>query len=132
MSAIVLTDCLVKIGATDFSGQTTSAAIAYKADGVDITAMGDGTKKNAGGLKEWSMSFELNGDEAVTGALFALVGTQLVVEVRPTSAARSATNPGYTGTALVTDYTPLDGSVGDKHKVSLSVVSAGVLTRAIV
>ena len=132
MSAIVLTDCFVKIGTTDFSGQTTSAAIAYKAEGVDITAMGDGTKKNMGGLKEWSMSFELNGDESVTGALFALLGTTLAVEVRPTSAVRSATNPAYTGTALVTDYTPLDGSVGDKHKVSLSVVSAGTLSRAIV
>lgn len=129
MSAIVLTDCFISIDDDEFSGQTTNVAISYSAAATDITAMGDGTKKNTGGLKEWSMAFEFNADESTTGTLFAKVGQTVEVEVRANSGARSTTNPSYVGTALVTEYTPLSGGVGDAHKVSLSVVSAGELQR---
>lgn len=129
MAGFVLTDCFIKIGTTEFSGQATNAAISYSAEAVEITAMGDDTKKMIGGTKDWSMSFEFNGDEAITGPMFDLVGTVIPVEVRPKSGARSMTNPGYAGQALVTEYTPLDGAVGDKHTVSLSVVAHGTLER---
>ena len=123
-STLVLTDCFISLDSTPFSGQNTNVAISYTATAVDITAMGDNTKKNTGGLKEWSMSFEFIGDESVTGVFFDKVGTVIPVEVRASSAARSAANPSYVGQALVTEYTPIKGKVGEAHAVSLSVVSA--------
>jgi hypothetical protein len=129
MSALVLTDCFIEIDGEEFSGKATNAAIAYSAVAVDITAMGDETKINTGGLKEWSMAFEFNADEATTGLFFAKVGTVVPIEVRAQSGARSISNPAYVGSGLVTEYTPLKGNVGDKHSVSLSVVSAGDLQR---
>ena len=130
MANMVLSDCFISIDGTEFSGQNTKVAISYSASAVDVTAMGDETKKNIGGLKEWSMALEFNGDEAITGPFFGMVGTVVPVEVRPSSAVVGPNNPSYQGDALITEYTPLDGSVGDAHKVSLTVVSAGTLTRA--
>jgi hypothetical protein len=129
MSALVLTDCFIEIDGDPFSGKATNAAIAYSAAAVDITAMGDETKINTGGMKEWSMAFEFNADEATTGNFFSKVGTVVPVEVRASSGARSLSNPAYVGMGLVTEYTPLKGAVGDKHSVSLSLVSAGDLER---
>ena len=129
MSALVLTDCFISIDDTEFSGQNTNVAISYSAAAVDITAMGDGTRKNTGGIKEWSIAFEFVGDESVTGAFFDKVGTVVPIEVRGSSAAQSATNPSYIGDGLITEYTPLSGGVGDANKVSLTVVSAGALQR---
>lgn len=129
MSARVLTDAFISLDGTEFSGQNTSVAISYSAEALDITSMGMETRVNAGGLKDWSMSFEFNADEAVTGALFDMVGTVIPVEVRASSAAVGPSNPAYRGAGLVTEYTPLEGSVGDKVAVSLTLVSAGNLTR---
>jgi hypothetical protein len=129
MSQMVLTDCFIEIDSEAFSGKNTNVAISFSAAAVDITAMGDGTRKNTGGIKEWSMAFEFNADEETTGRFFDMVGTVVPVEVRASSAARGVANPGYCGEALVTEYAPIKGSVGDAHQISLSVVSAGDLQR---
>jgi hypothetical protein len=126
---MVLTDCFIKISDVTFSGAATSVAISYSAEAADITAFGDTTRNNIGGLLDWSMAFEFNADESVTGEMFDMVGTVVGVEVRAKSTAISAANPAYKGQALVTEYSPIDGSVGDKHTVSMSVVSAGELQR---
>ena len=129
MSALVLTDCFISIDDVEFSGSNVDVAIAYSASAVDVTAMGDGTKKQIGGLREWSLTATFIADESVTGVFFNKVGTVVPVEVRASAAVVSATNPSYSGDALVTEYTPISGNVGDAHKVSLSVVSAGELQR---
>lgn len=129
MAEQVLTDCFLEIDGTDYSGQMTNVAISTSAEAGDVTAMGDGTRRNIGGLKDWSVAAEFNGSESVTGSFFDKLGTVVDVEVRPTYAERSETNPGYVGKALVTEYEPLSGAVGDVHRVSLSLVSAGPLAR---
>jgi hypothetical protein len=130
MSTLVLTDCFISLDETEFSGKNTNVAISYTATALDITAMGDATKKNTGGLKEWSMSFEFVGDdEATTGAFFDKVGTVIAVEVRASSAVRGVNNPSYVGQGLVTEFTPIKGKVGDAHIVTLNVVSASDLQR---
>lgn len=129
MSALVLTNAFIEIDGTAFSGVNTNVAISYSAAAAEITAMGDGTRKNIGGLKDWSMSFEFIADEEQTGTFFDMVGTVVPVEVRASADARGLTNPGYVGEGLVTEYTPLSGAVGDAHKVSLTVVSHSDLQR---
>lgn len=129
MAHMILTDCFIEIDGTEFSGDNTSVAISMSAAAVDITAMGADTKVNAGGVKEWSMALEFNGDEATTGQFFDMIGETVPVQVRGTSAARSATNPGYVGDAVITEYTPISGSHGEVNKVQLTLVSAGPLAR---
>jgi hypothetical protein len=127
---MILTNCYIKVGTIVASGDNTSVAVNYSSRAVDMTAMGNGTAINEGGIKEWSMAFEFNASTSLIGALFAMVGTVIPVEVRADAGAVSASNPTWKGNALVTEYSPIDGSVGDKHTVSLSVVSAGPLTQA--
>ncbi|HEX7119396.1 MAG TPA: hypothetical protein VF212_11440 [Longimicrobiales bacterium] len=129
MAQMVLTDCYISINDVVVSGQGTNVAISYSAEAIEVTPFGSATRQHIGGTKDWSMSFEFNADEAVTGDFFDLVGTTVPVEVRPTSGERSPTNPGYCGMALVTEYAPIDGGVGEAHTVSLTVVSAGDLIR---
>lgn len=124
MATRVITNASVNIDTTDYSGETTKVAISYSAQAVDQTAMGDGTKKQAGGIKDWSMSFEFNAPES----FFAKVGQTVAVKVRADSAVISTTNPSWEGTGLITEYGIIDAGVGDNHKVSLTVVAAGPLT----
>lgn len=130
---IILTDAHIEIDSVVYSGNNTNVALSMSAEALDITAMGDGTRKNSGGLLEWGMALEFNADEEVTGqTFFEMVGQTVPVKVRPSSAAIGVANPSYEGDAVITEYNPLEGAVGDAHKVSLTLVSAGELQRVTV
>lgn len=133
MAELVLTDCSLLCGATNLSAWVRSITIQYNADAVENTAMGDTTHTRIGGLKDWSVSVEFNQDyaaSAVDQTLFSLVGSVFTFEAKPTSAAPSATNPKFTGSALLESYQPINGSVGDLNTASVNLVAAGTLTRA--
>ena len=125
MATRVITNASINIDTTDVSTDANKVAISYKANAVDQTTMGATTKVQAGGLKDWSMSFEFFG----ASSFFAKVGTAVAVKVRAdASSPASLTNPSYEGTGLITEYSPLDAAVGDNQKVSLTIVSAGPLS----
>jgi hypothetical protein len=80
-----------------------------------------------GGLKDWSASIDFAQDYAaaqVDATMFPLVGSTFAVEIRPTSGARSATNPAYTGTGILESYQPIGGSVGDEATTTVSIQGA--------
>jgi hypothetical protein len=113
----------------------TSVSLKIQADELEDTAFGDTYRSRLGGLKDWSVDIDFNQDFAaaqVDATLFPLLGTVVTVTVKATSAANSATNPQYSGSVLVKEYTPLDGGVGDLAKTSVSWPGAGTLTRLIV
>jgi hypothetical protein len=96
---------------------------------------GNGYKAMIAGLKDWSVECDFNQDftaAAVDATLWPLFATTTTISVNPTSAANSATNPQYTGSVLVSRYTPLDGSVGDVSTITIPFRAAGALTRNIV
>ena len=65
--------------------------------------------------------------------LFALVGQAAVVAlvIRPDAGAKSATNPEYTGNALLASYSPIGGSVGDVAAAPVTFVGTGDLARGV-
>lgn len=131
---MVLTDALVLINGEDLSEFITSVSLPYGAEMLEATTMGDTTRRNKGGMKTWSMEFEMNQSFAageVDDVLFPLVGTEFTVEVRPSSAARGAANPAYHGTGILENYSPLDNSVGELATTSITIQSAGTLFRSI-
>lgn len=133
MATFVLTDCVITIDGTDLSDHGNQVAVTYEAETQDDTAFGDDTRSNAGGLKAWSMEMTFLQDFAaseVDATLFPLVGTAVTVSVKATSSATSATNPAYTGTGLISSYSPFGNSVGDQASATCSVVPAGTLSRA--
>ena len=133
MATICFNDGFFSVTGTDLSDHVKSVNLTYEAEAQDDTAMGDNTRSNKGGLKNWTMDVEFHQDYAaanVDATLFPLVGTTVVVVARPTSTGVSATNPNYTGTGMIQSYNPIGGSVGELMGTSISIVAAGDLSRA--
>ena len=133
MAEIVLTDVSVTFGGVDLSDHVRSITLDYSAEPQDITAMTDTTRQRIGGLKDWSVSIEFNQDFAaseIDATFFSQVGSTLAFVGKPTSGAVSATNPSFSGTALLESYDPISGSIGDVHTASIQLSAAGNLTRA--
>jgi hypothetical protein len=133
MASFAFVDARVEINSVVFTGLVRSVTLNVEAEDLEDTAFGDTYRSRIGGLKDWSVDLEFNQDFAasmVDATLFPLLGTVVTVKVRPTTAAISATNPEYSGSVLVSEYNPLDGSVGDLATTSVSWPGAGTLARA--
>lgn len=134
MATFVYTDASVVVNTVDLSDHVKSCSVNYEAEMLDDTVMGDTTRSNIAGLLNWSMDVEFLQDFAsakVDATLFALVGSaSFTVTVKPTSGSVSATNPSFSGSAVLESYPPMTGSVGDLETVSATFRSAGALTRA--
>lgn len=123
MATFTLTDAVVVINGVTLSDHATSVTLSIEADEQEDTAFGDTYRSRIGGLKDFTLDIDWNQDFAageLDATLFPLIGTVVTFAVKATSAATSATNPQYSGSVLVTEYTPLDGSVGDLATLSTS------------
>lgn len=146
MARLVLTDAVVTLNATDISEYVTSVTLNTPEDVVETTAMSAvGARTRVSGLKDHSVTLELNNDFA-SGALEAVVqgigiGELASLTVKPTSAATSVTNPIYkadgTGTGaskagqvLISEWTPVNGAVGELATVSVTWPVSGQIVRA--
>lgn len=131
---MMLNDAFVSINGVDLSAFVKQVRLDYNAAALDDTVMGDATKSSVGGLKEWSGQVDFLDDYGASApdvSLFSIVGTVVTVIIRPDkSDGVGATNPNYTGSALLTSFMPVSGSVGELATTTLSFVSAGTLSRA--
>lgn len=139
MPTLVYTDALVTIDGVDLSDHVRSVSLTYEAEMLDDTAMGtSGTRSSKPGLKNWSFTVEFYQDYdagSVDATLFDLVGADpFPIILRPKKAvAVGATNPNFTGNAVLESYPPLTGEVGALGMASCSFRAGGgsTLTRAV-
>ena len=132
MAAKVLTNAYVLLNAQNVSAYVKQVTLRYQGEAVETTTMGATAKTRAPGLTEWQADVEFINDFAAAAAdaiLFPLVGTSIAVEIRPDAGARSVNNPAYTGTAVVTNYQAVGGSVGQVSAAPLTLMGSGVLAR---
>ncbi len=134
MAVTHLSDAFVRLNAIDLSDHVKSVEVTYEAEALDDTLMGDDTRSNLAGLKNWSMSITFAQDYAsssVDATLFDLVGAAAFsIRVRPDkSTAASATNQNINGNCILTSYPPLSGSVGDFHETTVTLASASTLNQ---
>lgn len=134
MASSVFSNAFVSINGVDLSDRVKNVTLNYAADDIDDTNMGDTTRVHKAGLLDWSVEVEFAQDFAsgeVDATLFSLVGASAVaVIVRPDNAAASATNPSFSGSAVLLSYPPIGGSVGELHTTSASFQAAGPLSRS--
>lgn len=133
MATFAFTDAVVSVDGNDLSDHVKQVKIHAEADELENTAMGATYKTRIAGLKDWSVDLEFNQDFAaseVDAILWPLLGTVVTVAVNAASGGNSATNPQYSGSVLIKEYSPLDGSVGDLATTSVSWPGAGTLSRA--
>lgn len=131
MSAFTLTDAMIIINGVTLSDHANQVTIKDSREDKDATTFGATSKSSLKGLGEASMDIVLLQDFAAGkthATLQPLISstTPVAVEVRATSAARSATNPAFLlSTALMFDYTPLDASVGDVPATTATFKNSG-------
>lgn len=121
MGAFVFTDAKIIIGGVDLSDHATKVTVGLPIDLVDMTRFGHAARARLSGIEDGDVVVEWQQDFAaakVDATVYPARKTAVPIEVRPTSAARSATNPAYLLTCLADGYTPLDGSVGDAAKTT--------------
>lgn len=129
MAIFVLTDAFISINGVTLSDHARSVTVEDNRDQVDVTAFGATNKTYAKGLGDGKFTVEFYQDFAAAkthATLQPLISstTPFTVEVRATSAARSATNPGIVMTALLFNYSPLSGSIGDASTFSAEFQNA--------
>ena len=134
MARIVLTDVGVIIDGTDLSDHVATVTINQNVDAVETTAFGDGGRTRVGGLEDSSITLDFHQDFAageVDETIAPLVGGTASFDIGPfgTAVAASGTAPRYTGTVLLTEWTPLNGSVGDLSTASVTWPVSGVVAR---
>jgi hypothetical protein len=132
MAKFAATDYFVSINGTDFSTSLNSVELSQEADDLETTAFGSSWRTRIGGLKQASLTLNFMQDFAagsVDAVLNPLLGSIATVIVKPTSGTVTATNPTYTMTALVTQYSPFASSVGDIATLSVSWPVSGSVVR---
>jgi len=134
MARIVLTDVGVVINGVDLSDHVASVTINQNFDAVETTAFGDGGRTRVGGLEDSSLSLDFHQDFAsqdVDATISPLVGGTAAFLIAPlgTSVAASGTAPRYSGSCLITEWTPLNGTVGDLSTASVTWPVSGQIAR---
>lgn len=129
MAISVLTDALVIVNGVTLSDHANKVTVEDLRDPVDITAFGAVNKAVTKGLGDGKMTISFFQDFAagkVHATLQPLIGssTGVTIEVRPTSAARSATNPAAVMTGLLMNYNMLDGGIGEASQIDAEFVNA--------
>jgi hypothetical protein len=131
---MVLTKPYVLINAVDLSSKVRSVDLSDDIDILDATAgNAAGAKSVEGGLTSWSATITFLQDYtggSVDATLFAAHGTLVSCEFRGKTDAVSATNPKFTGTALVKYDKPIGGQVGQELETTVTLTGSGALARA--
>jgi hypothetical protein len=132
MPTFSFTDGYLLLNAVNMSPMASKLILKTSAAELDNTAFGATYHSRIGGLKDGAIDVTFNQDFAAAqtdALLFPLLGTVVAFEIRPTSAARSVTNPAYTGNVLISAYDPLDGKVGDLAVNSVAWKTSGTINR---
>ena len=133
MAKFVATDVKVLINNINLSDHIAQVSLEQTSDEIETTSFGaEWRQRIGGGLKDASISIDFHQDfgaASVDATLSPLFGSIATVVVTPTSGSVSATNPSFTGTFSVVQYSPVASSVGDLATLSVSWPSAGTVTR---
>jgi len=133
MAKLVLTNPQITIANTDLSSSISSVTLDTKYDIVETTAFGDTAKKRVAGLADNSISIEFFQDFAasqVEATIYPLLGTATTVVVKPVSTTTGSTNPSYTVSAVVSEWQPLKGGIGQLATASVTWPVSGAITKA--
>ena len=134
MPRLVLTNVTVTFGATDLSSYVTSVTLGSTFEVVETTAFGNTARTRVAGLADNSVSLEFNQDyaaSALESVIYPTLGTAVSITVKPVAGAASASNPAYSFSALISEWTPLNGSVGELATASVTWPISGVITKTV-
>lgn len=135
MARIVLTNAFISVGGVDLSDLVASVTLNSTFDVVETTAFSStAAKTRVAGLADNSVTLEFHQDFAtgeVEQTIYPLLGTASTVIVKPNGSTTSAFNPSYTCSAIISEWTPINGSVGELATASVTWPVTGAITKAV-
>ena len=137
MARLVLTNVEVTIAGVSLSDHIASVTLGSTYDVLETTAFGGGNvpaaaKERIAGLVDNSVTLEFHQDFAagdVEATIYPLLGTVAAVRIQPVNGAISTTNPEYQFNALVSEWTPLNGAVGELATASVTWPITGAIVK---
>lgn len=131
MATFALNDATVIVNGVNLSDHGNAVTATDNRNQLTATTFGAGANIYRKGLGDASIEIQFFNDFA-GGSVYATLQplidseTTVAVEVRATSAARGATNPGILlSEALLFTFQPLQGSVGEMVGLTATFVNAG-------
>ena len=132
MSKLVLTNSNVTLGGTDVSAYVASITLSISVNEVETTSFGTGAVTRVGGLQDNSVTLDMHQDfSAIEGLVYPLIGSTTSLVIKPNGTAVGTANPSYTMTPLVTEWTPVNGAVGELATASVTFPISGTVTKAV-
>jgi hypothetical protein len=127
-----MTNSNVVLGGTDVSSYVASVTLSISVNEVETTSFGTGAVTRVGGLQDNSVTLDMHQDfSAIEGLVFPLIGGTTSLVIKPNGTAVGTANPSYTMTPLVTEWTPVNGAVGELATASITWPISGTVTKAV-
>ena len=135
MAKIVLTNANVTLAGTDISTYVKQITLTTSVNEVETTSFGTAAKTRVAGLIDNKVQLDIHQDYAastIEPLVYPLIGgTAVTMVVKPNGSVAATANPSYTFSVLVTEWTPVNGAVGDLATASVSWPISGVITKAL-
>ena len=113
----------VIVGTSTISSFVSTVSLNREVEAVTITAMNDTVQNMIGGIEVSSVSREIFNDFAAASvnSLFEdAIGSKLAIKLIPVTGTVSATNPSYSMSCLITQWTPISGSTDSAALASVT------------
>lgn len=134
MAKQVATAVVFKVNGVDLSQYVANVSLSSSAAEVTTTNFGSGGNvERVGGLKDNSVTVSFMQDfvgASVENTIYPLIGGTVACEVLPNGTAVGTANPKYTFSALVTDWTPVNGAVGELFTADVTWPITGAVAKA--
>jgi hypothetical protein len=132
VAKLVLTNANVVLGGTDVSSYVASVTLNISVNEVETTSFGSGAVTRVGGLQDNSVTMDMHQDySAIEGLVYPLIGSTTSLVIKPNGTAVGTANPSYTMTPLITEWTPVNGAVGELATASVTFPISGTVTKAV-
>jgi len=135
MAKLVLLNANVTLNGTDITNNVAAVTLSTTAAEVPTTSFGSGgAVTRVSGLVDNSVTLSLHNDyNAIDGLIQPLIGsTAVTMVVKPAgTAAASATTPHYTFSVLCTEFSLVNGAVGELNTADVTWPISGTIAKAV-
>jgi hypothetical protein len=131
MAKLVLTDANIQLASTDISADVAAVTISSTSAEVETTAFGQGAVTRVGGLKDNSVTLSIHNEySSIEGLIYPLIGSTANITIKPNGTAVGTANPSYSATVLITEWTPVNGAVGELNTADVTWPISGTITKS--
>jgi len=132
MAKLVFNNPRITINSVDLTDMIAQVALDMTFAEVETTAFGNTAVTRVAGLGDHSFSASFHQDFAtseVEQTIYPLLGTTTQITIKPVNTTTTTDNPLYTFTVLVTEWSPVSGSVGELLTADVSWPVSGGITK---